>query len=103
MMGTSLPPLIPLDDFHGNWEQYVDKLYQIFLKEVVNAQLTFQGLPVHVRFQPMVDGKGFGFWHIISEGPKENKRTPDLRRCERLRWIPWMIKNVEHAELIRWW
>lgn len=104
-MSESLPALFRLSDYQGDWERYLEALYQIFLDEVVNAGLMFQGLPVRVQFRPMTHGKGFGFWHLISEGqgPNEEERTPDLRRCERLRWIAWLIRNVESKNSIRWW
>jgi len=33
----------------------------------------------------------------------EDDRTPDLRRCERIRWVRWMIENgVAHPEIHEW-
>ena len=33
----------------------------------------------------------------------EDDRLPDLRRCERIRWVRWVIENaVEHAEIDIW-
>lgn len=34
----------------------------------------------------MADGKEATFWHMIQEGRIEEDRTPDIRRCERIRW-----------------
>ncbi len=42
-------------------------------------------------------------WHLIQEGHEEDERIPDLRRCERLPWIPWVISNAaSHPEIDRW-
>ena len=93
-MPNPLPKFILFSDFK-QWEPYLDWLYKYYLDEIVNAELTFQGSPIRYRFIPMTDGKGFGFWHLISEGEDEEKRLPSLERCERLRWIKWMIQESD--------
>lgn len=95
-----LPDLIPFD---GDWETYVDRLYRIYMREIVNGRLTFSGLPIRSRYHPPSRGKGSGFWHVIQEGPSEEERLPDLRRCERISWISWIIKNVSKEDRISWW
>ena len=100
MVNKGLPELI---EFQGNWEQYIEDLYTIYENEIVFSGITFKGLPVKCQYRPPALGKGFGFWHIISNGPVEDDRLPDLRRCERIRWIPWLIRNVEHDDRISWW
>ena len=102
-MAASLPPLVKLADFGNDWEVYLAALYRIYLDEVVNAGITFRGLPLHVQFRPMTHGKGFGFWHLISEGDIEEERIPDLRRCERIRWVAWVISTFESNPEILWW
>lgn len=74
-MAASLPPLVKLADFGNDWEVYLAALYRIYLDEVVNAGITFRGLPLHVQFRPMTYGKGFGFWHLISEGDIEEEKS----------------------------
>jgi len=86
-MPALLPPLIKLADYGNDWETYLEVLYRAYLDEVVNAGIVFRGLPLRVQFRTMAHGKGFGFWHLISEGNVEEDRTPDLRRCERIRWV----------------
>ena len=95
-----LPDLVR---FHGDWERYVEELYEIYMKEVVNGGLKFGGLPVRCRRHPEARGKGFGFWHVIQEGRVEEERLPDLRRCERIRWIPWIIRYAGRDSRITWW
>ena len=90
--------------FQGNWHHYVEELYQVYLDEIAHGDLIFKGLPVRTQFRPYTDGKGYGFWHIISNGPVEEDRLPDMRRCERIRWIQWIIQNVGGTDQrITWW
>lgn len=89
--------------FHGNWQTYVEELYTIYLDEIVNVNLSYDELPIRFRFHPLTRGKGYGFWHIIQEGSIEEEREPDLRRCERIRWISWIIKNAKtHSDISFW-
>ena len=95
-----LPELIL---FEGNWNSYVEWLYKIYMQEVVHGRLSFSNLPIKTRYHPPSRGKGSGFWHVIQEGPSEDERTPDLRRCERISWISWMIRNATKDDRISWW
>lgn len=95
------PPLIELSEFSGSWALYSEHLYQVFLKTLVNADLKFKGLRISYQFRPAYDGKHFGFWHLISQGDKEEDREPDFRRCERIGWISWMITNAYLCSNIR--
>jgi hypothetical protein len=45
---------------------------------------------------------GFGFWHLITQGEKEEEREVDLRRCERIHWIEYIFKN-SHLNYIKCW
>lgn len=89
--------------FNGDWASYEDALYKIYLTEIVNGGLCFRGLPISCQYRPATKDKHFGFWHWISEGEKEEDRTPDLRRCERVHWIAYLIKEVEKNSEIFWW
>jgi len=95
-----LPDLFP---FNGDWAKYENDLYEIYLDTVSRVPRRFNGFPIRCRFNPATKGKGYGFWHIISEGRVEEERTPDLRRCERIRWIGWLLDNVNSDERISWW
>jgi hypothetical protein len=104
-MAPPLPPLVIFSDYDNNWDTYLEALYHIYLDEVVNAGIMFRGLPLRVQFRPLSNGKGFGFWHLISndDGGGEEERTPDFRRCERILWVSWMIINAENLPDILWW
>ncbi|RLA80404.1 MAG: oxidoreductase [Epsilonproteobacteria bacterium] len=92
-------------EFHGDWTTYVEELYEIYLETIVNDKtLKFENLPIRTRFKPMTDGKGYGFWHIISDGEEEDERDIDFRRCERLPWVHYCIKNAKQPPApISWW
>lgn len=98
------PELMP---FPGEWGHYENLIYQAFIDSFVKPNIYFQGYRVSAQHRPETRGKGFSFWHTISEAPdrknrNEEERTPDLRRCERIRWIRWVIDNAENEGFI-WW
>lgn len=100
------PPLMPFTGY-SDWTDYEDAIYAEYLASVAHARLTFLGSPVKVRFVPTSKHKGYGFWHLISEAPSqdnrnEDERIPDLRRCERVRWVAWCIQNAG-APGFSWW
>lgn len=98
------PDLLP---FNGDWDTYEDKLYKAFLDSFVHNQVSFQGWRVSTQYRPETRGKGFSFWHVISEAAdkknrNEDDRIPDFRRCERIFWIRWVIENAGQDGFI-WW
>lgn len=103
---TAPPDLIP---FEGDWLPYEDRIYEVFLDSFVRRNVQFNGWVVKAQFRPEAHGKGFSFWHVISESPdprnkKEVDRIPDLRRCERIAWISWAISCVEAGVSgFYWW
>jgi hypothetical protein len=55
---------------------------------------------------PETDGKGFAFWHCVSEEGEttsEDDRTIALRRGERISWISYAIQNAAPTGQIVWW
>ncbi len=95
-----MPELI---SFHGNWSLYENEIYKYYCDEIANGNLTFESKPIRCQYRPPSKGKHFGFWHIISTGEYEDERLPDLKRCERIRWIAWIIKNYKLDNKISWW
>ena len=96
----SLPELFL---FHGDWDRYEDELYGIYLETIVRSGLTFGGVPVRSRYVPPTKNKGYSFWHLISEGEREEERIPDIRRCERIRWVAWLVRNALSHPDVSWW
>lgn len=105
---TAPPSLVFFEDF-ADWQTYEDAIYTIYLETVAHAGLSFCGSPVKVRYMPQTKRKGYGFWHLISEAPdqcnrSEDDRIPDLRRCERVRWVAWCIQNADAGVAgFSWW
>lgn len=105
---SELPSQILLAEMPGSdttekWKSYLDHIYGIFRREVAEARLEFQGLPIKCRYHEPYDGKHFSFWHLISEGRVEQDRTPDLDRCARISWVAWMIRNSNDSTQVRSW
>lgn len=98
-------PLPDIFEFHGNWELYVEELYDIYLNTIVNNRtLYFNALPIKTRYNPSTNDKGYGFWHIISEGEEEDERNVDIVRCESLPWVWYCIDQaIPPPSPIHWW
>lgn len=95
------PP--PLVTFSGEWDAYETELFRIFSEQLLGKSLAFRGVRVSLKKLPEYKKKHFAFWHLISEGEKEEERTPDIRRCERLPWVAWIITNCDnHAYISSW-
>lgn len=103
---AELPPLVPFgagqgEDTAERWHDFIEGLYGLYLKTIVRAGLTFQGLPVRCRFVPETFGKHYAFWHMMQDGPIEDDRTIDPERCKRLLWLGWVIENAAVDTRIR--
>lgn len=97
------PGLVPFAAFGGNWSAYETELHRIFLAEIVGGGLLFRGGRISCRRLPETAGRWASFWHLVQEGRVEDDRTPDLHRCERIRWVPWVIRNAAaHPEIDEW-
>lgn len=55
---------------------------------IARAGLVLRGQAVNCRRHDEVAGRWASYWHLVEEGRVKDDRTPDLRRCERLRWVP---------------
>lgn len=97
-----LPPLIVMADFDHAWEEYVEGVYAIFERDLINSQPKLDGCWVRCRRDPLYDSKVAGFWHCVQEGPEEEQRIPDIRRCERVGWIKAVISNATDPLVDSW-
>jgi hypothetical protein len=97
-----LPPLVLLQDYNGNWERYLDSLYDFFKKDFVDNRPSYRGVRLALKRHPVIEGKEATFWHLISEGRTEEGRVPDIRRCERIRWPRPIIEKGSEPPLKIW-
>lgn len=105
-MSNWLPALVLLDDHGHDWAAYLRVVHAIFRLDFVNRPLpAFRGTPMALKRHPIIDGMEATFWHMISEGGEggtEDDRTPDLRRCERIRWPRPIIEAVDTDRVKAW-
>ena len=103
----NLPTLLLLEQHSGDWGACLNAVYSEFMTTCVKGGLTFAGLPVRCAWNPPTDDKHFSFWHIISELPRdkdgEEERIPDIRRCERIRWIAYVIGASHDRQRVYCW
>ena len=91
-----------MSDYRGNFESYIEAVYSYFKADFVETAAYFEGQRISFKRYPEFRGKETTFWHITSEGEIEEERTPDLRRCERIRWIKPIIENATNSEIKVW-
>jgi len=96
-----VPPALLL--FEGDWGRYQRQLSDVFSRELSNGNPVFRGIRVSCQRRPETDGEWFAFWHLISEGHVEDERIPDMRRCERLPWVRWIIDHADNDNEIDVW
>jgi hypothetical protein len=97
-----IPACIELNDSGGNWGHYLEIIYKRFCDDLVFRKVQFLNGYVAVRKIPESNGKGYGFWHCISEGREEQQRIPDMERCKRIGWIRAIIEHSAEAEVDCW-
>ena len=97
-----LPPLVLLSDYGGNLDAYLDAIYDWFKQDFIDSKPMFQGRRLGLKRHPMAHGREATFWHLTSEGMDEENRTPDLRRCERIRWPKPVIEHADDPKVKCW-
>lgn len=97
-----LPELVLLDQHDGNWDRYLEAIYQHFTDDFINSKPNYPGKRFALKRHPVEKGKEATFWHLISEGSTEAERLPVLRRCERIRW-PRPIIEAMLTSRVRCW
>jgi hypothetical protein len=97
-----IPACIELNDSGSDWNHYLEIVYKQFCNDLVFRKARFLDGNVGVRRIPETDGKGYGFWHCISEGLEEEQRTSDLERCKRIGWIRAVIEHAGSVEVDCW-
>lgn len=89
-----VPDCIYFDDYNGDFKAYETVLYRVFVSDFIDSKPCFQGLPVHIRKHPMENDKEEAFFHITcNDYLHVRDRSPDFRRCERIKWCRLFIEN----------
>ena len=97
-----LPSLVLFEDYRGNWDAYLSVIYAAFVRDFVESSPEFQGRRLGLKRYPLFEGKEATFWHMIQEGEDEQERTPDFRRCERIRWPKPIIEHDADRTVLLW-
>ena len=94
MMNCKWLPSLELFEDYKSWRSYEEHIYNIFHADFIKTRPLFEGNQVKVRFHPKEYGKEEGFYHVTCQDyQKDGERVPDLRRCERIRWVRSFIEN----------
>jgi hypothetical protein len=99
MKSSDLPEIVELNDFGGDYDEYIDHIYSIFYEDVVDKKLYFRGEELKLKWNPIFQEKAYTFYHITHQGEDEANRTPDLRRCERMSWLRPTVTNCDKWNL----
>ena len=97
-----LPALVTLEDSQGDWFRYAELVYSYFYADFVRSRPSYEGFRLRLKRHPVVQGKEWTFWHLIQDGPIEPDRTPNLRRCERIRWPRPIVEHCDDDGLMIW-
>lgn len=88
-----LPGLVKMENY-TDWKTYEETLYSIFKNDFIIDKTYFQDKIVNIRKHPIEYGKEEAFFHITcKEYAQACERVPDLRRCERIKWVKAFIEN----------
>ena len=89
-----IPELEYFENYNNSWDEYQDALYSVFKNDFINSHPIFEGKQVNVRKHPVEFGKEEAFFHVTCQDyMKDGERVPDLRRCERIRWVRAFIEH----------
>lgn len=97
-----LPELITLDQYAGEWAPFIAAIYGLYYNDFVSSRPAYPGRRFGLKRYPLQNGWVANFYHLVSNGPDEPERTPDLRRCERVRWPRPIIEAVQTRRVLFW-
>lgn len=97
-----LPSLVLFSAYSGDWDRYLETIYAWFKQDFIDSKPIFQGRRLGLKRHPLTHGKEATFWHMIQEGEVEEDRTPDFRRCERIRWPKPIIERDAYPVIKVW-
>lgn len=97
-----LPEIICLENYGGDYHSYIEAVYKIFARDFVKHHPAFGSHVLKLKYHPEFQQKAYTFYHMTHHGDKEDERTPDLRRCERIPWARPSIEKVVEYDLKFW-
>lgn len=97
-----LPELVKMEDYNGDANKYIEALYAFFKQDFIKSKPIYKNIEVNIIKEPKLKDKEWTFWHITSEGKKEEERIPDIRKCEKIRWIKPIIESTDNGEIKFW-
>ncbi len=97
-----LPKKIYLTEYGGNYQRYIDAVYDVFEADFIRHKTRFGSHELKLKFNPLFQDRAYTFYHMTHKGEIENEREPDLRRCECMPWAKPTIENVEKWQLKFW-
>ena len=107
--GCWVPPIEECNSL-GNWKQYQERIYSIFKQDFIDSVPLYESVNVNIKHYPIEYGKEEAFYHVTCKDYNNcGDRVPDLRRCERIRWVRAFIENncnlmmCEECEGIKTW
>lgn len=102
MSNLTLPDLVLLDDYGGNFANFENAVYSIFSRDFIHSKPAYNGRSISLKIYPLQNNKECTYYHITHEGKDEENRTPDLRRMERIGFPRPIIENSNHSDLKVW-
>ncbi len=91
-----LPKIELFEDYNNDWERYQSVLYDVFKNDFLDSAPLFDNERVKIKVFPKEYGKEEAFFHTTCKDyVGGGERVPDLRRCERIRWIRAFIENYD--------
>lgn len=102
MAPSWLPDLIELSDCGGDWEAYLEKIYNIYLEDFHRRPFPMYGQDtVSAKKIPELEGKSRTFWHMTGDG-EDAVKTPNLSRCSKIAWARAIIDNHTDPSVLAW-
>ena len=98
----TLPDLVSLEDYNGNFALYNEAVYAVFKNDFVRNRPVFQNKRLALKAHPLIDGKEYTYYHFTHSGDIEKERIPDLRRMERIGFPKPMIDFSDDENLKVW-
>lgn len=106
-----LPALVCLGDCGGDHQKYFEAVYKIFERDFISTPPKWvPPIPINIKPAKKAGEWSETFWHMTSEGPDEEQRTPAINRCERMAWPKQLmveycriIKEKKAGDRIYWW